>query len=81
MPSSCLLLFLVVFLKDRKIYLLDLCTLISKMSLVCAEESTEKDACTHPGSFGNMCIRCGQRLEEETGVTFGYIHKVFLPLR
>lgn len=46
-----------------------------KEKIVCAEESTEKDACTHPGSFGNMCIRCGQRLEEETGVTFGYIHK------
>ncbi|KAI4335561.1 hypothetical protein L6164_014197 [Bauhinia variegata] len=31
--------------------------------------------CTHPGSFGNMCIRCGERLDVESGVTFGYIHK------
>ncbi|XP_029129573.1 RNA polymerase II C-terminal domain phosphatase-like 4 isoform X1 [Cajanus cajan] len=39
------------------------------------EASTEVDACTHPGSFGNMCIRCGQKLDGEAGVTFGYIHK------
>ncbi|KAG8649099.1 hypothetical protein MANES_08G068000v8 [Manihot esculenta] len=38
--------------------------------------SSSKDACTHPGSFGDMCILCGQMLNEETGgVTFGYIHK------
>ncbi|KAG5103919.1 hypothetical protein JHK82_040889 [Glycine max] len=35
----------------------------------------EVDICTHPGSFGNMCIRCGQKLDGESGVTFGYIHK------
>ncbi|XP_024030539.1 RNA polymerase II C-terminal domain phosphatase-like 4 [Morus notabilis] len=46
-----------------------------KEKKICEEESTKKDACTHPGSFGDMCILCGQRLEEETGVTFGYIHK------
>ncbi|KAG8649098.1 RNA polymerase II C-terminal domain phosphatase-like 4 isoform X7 [Manihot esculenta] len=40
------------------------------------EVSSSKDACTHPGSFGDMCILCGQMLNEETGgVTFGYIHK------
>ncbi|QHO30619.1 RNA polymerase II C-terminal domain phosphatase-like [Arachis hypogaea] len=32
-------------------------------------------ACTHPGSFGNLCILCGQKLEGESGVKFGYIHK------
>ena len=48
------------------------------MALLCVEESAKKDACTHPGSFGDMCILCGQRLEAESGVTFGYIHKVFL---
>ncbi|XP_065877752.1 RNA polymerase II C-terminal domain phosphatase-like 4 [Euphorbia lathyris] len=37
--------------------------------------SSSKVACTHPGSFGDMCILCGQRLVEETGVTFGYIHR------
>ncbi|XLT69384.1 hypothetical protein HN873_025823 [Arachis hypogaea] len=38
------------------------------------EESVE-DVCSHPGSFGDMCIRCGQKLDGESGVTFGYIHK------
>jgi hypothetical protein len=42
-----------------------------------AEASVKKDLCTHPGSFGDMCILCGQRLAEESGVTFGYIHKVY----
>ncbi|KAI4358068.1 hypothetical protein L6164_001972 [Bauhinia variegata] len=39
------------------------------------EASVNVDVCTHPGSFGNMCIRCGERLDVESGVTFGYIHK------
>ncbi|KAL5840003.1 hypothetical protein ACOSQ4_012611 [Xanthoceras sorbifolium] len=39
------------------------------------EMSLQMDICTHPGSFGDMCILCGQRVEEESGVTFGYIHK------
>ncbi|XP_055960524.1 RNA polymerase II C-terminal domain phosphatase-like 4 isoform X3 [Mercurialis annua] len=37
--------------------------------------STSKVACTHPGTFGDMCICCGERLAAETGVTLGYIHK------
>lgn len=51
-----------------------------KLLLTCCylEVSSSKDACTHPGSFGDMCILCGQMLNEETGgVTFGYIHKVY----
>lgn len=43
-----------------------------------AEISLNKDTCTHPGSFGQMCILCGQRVDDESGVTFGYIHKVKL---
>ncbi|GMY35638.1 RNA polymerase II C-terminal domain phosphatase-like 4 [Fagus crenata] len=39
------------------------------------DTSIKKDECTHPGSFGDMCILCGQRLAAESGVTFGYIHK------
>ncbi|KAJ7955625.1 RNA polymerase II C-terminal domain phosphatase-like 4 [Quillaja saponaria] len=39
------------------------------------EAYLKKDFCTHPGSFGDMCILCGQRLEGESGVTLGYIHK------
>ncbi|OMO57594.1 NLI interacting factor [Corchorus capsularis] len=31
--------------------------------------------CKHPASFGQMCILCGESLDEESGVTFGYIHK------
>jgi len=45
---------------------------------VVAEASVKVDICTHPGSFGSMCIRCGQKLDGESGVTFGYIHKVFV---
>ncbi|MCH88267.1 RNA polymerase II C-terminal domain phosphatase-like 4-like, partial [Trifolium medium] len=41
-----------------------------------AESSVVKvDGCTHPGSFGDLCICCGQNLDGESGVTFGYIHK------
>jgi len=43
---------------------------------VVAETSVKVDVCTHPGSFGSMCIRCGQKLDGKSGVTFGYIHKV-----
>ncbi|CAN8301462.1 unnamed protein product [Cochlearia groenlandica] len=39
-----------------------------------SEASSSKVACEHPGSFGNMCFVCGQKLEE-TGVSFRYIHK------
>ncbi|XP_054822636.1 RNA polymerase II C-terminal domain phosphatase-like 4 isoform X2 [Prosopis cineraria] len=39
------------------------------------EETVKEDVCAHPGSFGDMCIRCGQKLDGESGVTFGYIHK------
>lgn len=38
--------------------------------------SSKEEMCSHPGSFGSMCIRCGQMLDGESGVTFGYIHKV-----
>ncbi|XP_022949466.1 RNA polymerase II C-terminal domain phosphatase-like 4 [Cucurbita moschata] len=40
-----------------------------------SEVLSKQQLCSHPGSFGNMCIICGQRLDEESGVTFGYIHK------
>ncbi|XP_057419953.1 RNA polymerase II C-terminal domain phosphatase-like 4 isoform X2 [Lotus japonicus] len=38
-------------------------------------EASVEGECTHPGSFGDMCIRCGQKLDGESGTTFGYIHK------
>ncbi|KAK9942850.1 hypothetical protein M0R45_008496 [Rubus argutus] len=40
-----------------------------------SEVSAVEDMCAHPGSFGDMCFLCGQRLNEQSGVTFGYIHK------
>ncbi|KAK4279747.1 hypothetical protein QN277_011473 [Acacia crassicarpa] len=39
------------------------------------EVTVKDDVCTHPGSFGDMCIRCGQELDGESGKTFGYIHE------
>ncbi|XP_024184859.1 RNA polymerase II C-terminal domain phosphatase-like 4 [Rosa chinensis] len=40
-----------------------------------SEATAIEDMCAHPGSFGDMCFLCGQRLIEQSGVTFGYIHK------
>lgn len=44
-----------------------------------AGSSPKKNMCTHPGIIGGMCIRCGQIIDDESGVSrvaFGYIHKV-----
>ncbi|KAM1358859.1 hypothetical protein ACFX15_045073 [Malus domestica] len=40
-----------------------------------SEASTKEDICTHPGSFGDMCIVCGQPVDDKSSVIFGYIHK------
>ncbi|XP_075077527.1 RNA polymerase II C-terminal domain phosphatase-like 4 isoform X3 [Nicotiana tabacum] len=40
-----------------------------------AGASLALDICSHPGVMGGMCIRCGQKVENESGVAFGYIHK------
>ncbi|XP_013464179.2 RNA polymerase II C-terminal domain phosphatase-like 4 [Medicago truncatula] len=42
-----------------------------------SEGTTEQksDGCMHPGSFGGICIHCGQKVDAESGVSFGYIHK------
>ncbi|PNX94655.1 RNA polymerase II C-terminal domain phosphatase 4-like protein, partial [Trifolium pratense] len=49
---------------------------IVEHKLVVAESSIVKvDGCTHPGTFGKLCISCGEILDGESGVTFGYIHK------
>ncbi|XVF54610.1 hypothetical protein PTKIN_Ptkin05aG0195600 [Pterospermum kingtungense] len=40
------------------------------------KEVSSKDLCTHPGSFKQMCILCGKRLDdEESGIPLSYIHK------
>ncbi|CAH8358778.1 unnamed protein product [Eruca vesicaria subsp. sativa] len=41
-----------------------------------SEASSSKLPCEHPGTFGNMCFVCGQKVEV-TGVSFAYIHKGF----
>lgn len=40
--------------------------------------SVKMNMCTHPGVIGGMCILCGQLVDDESGVSFGYIHKVFV---
>ncbi|CAH2069577.1 unnamed protein product [Thlaspi arvense] len=40
-----------------------------------SEASSSKEPCEHPGSFGNICIVCGQMVEETTGVSLRYINK------
>uniref|UniRef100_A0A1J3CTK8 RNA polymerase II C-terminal domain phosphatase-like n=1 Tax=Noccaea caerulescens TaxID=107243 RepID=A0A1J3CTK8_NOCCA len=41
-----------------------------------SKASSSKLPCEHPGSYGELCFVCGRNLrEEETGVSFGYMHK------
>jgi RNA polymerase II C-terminal domain phosphatase-like 3/4 len=40
-----------------------------------SDTSPKSDVCTHPGVMGGMCIRCGEKVDDQTGVAFGYIHK------
>ncbi|XP_008242970.1 PREDICTED: RNA polymerase II C-terminal domain phosphatase-like 4 isoform X1 [Prunus mume] len=42
-----------------------------------SEASPKTDICTHPGSVKDLCIVCGQRVDEKSGVPLGYIHKDF----
>lgn len=37
--------------------------------------SSDKDVCSHPGVIGGLCIRCGLKMDDESGVAFSYIHK------
>lgn len=39
------------------------------------EASVKDDVCPHPGEIAGMCIRCGQKMDSQSGVPFGYIHK------
>lgn len=66
--------------KKRKIELIE--AAVDPQSSVSRGEPAETsgaslalDVCTHPGVMGGMCIRCGQKVEDESGVAFGYIHK------
>ncbi|KAK6125230.1 hypothetical protein DH2020_041030 [Rehmannia glutinosa] len=40
-----------------------------------SESSPQKNMCPHPGVYAGMCMRCGQEMDDEFGVAFGYIHK------
>ncbi|KAL2511941.1 RNA polymerase II C-terminal domain phosphatase-like 4 [Abeliophyllum distichum] len=40
-----------------------------------SSNSPKKNMCTHPGLIHGMCICCGQIMNDEAGVAFGYIHK------
>lgn len=33
------------------------------------------DVCRHPGSFEGLCIHCGEKMDGDSGLTFGYIQK------
>ncbi|KAL6506068.1 hypothetical protein OROHE_022597, partial [Orobanche hederae] len=37
--------------------------------------SRKKNMCPHPGVYAGMCMKCGQKMDDESGVAFGYIHK------
>ncbi|KAM7484224.1 hypothetical protein LguiA_000233 [Lonicera macranthoides] len=39
------------------------------------DASLKNDMCTHPGIIGGLCILCGQKVDDQSGVAFGYIHK------
>nr|GEW16236.1 RNA polymerase II C-terminal domain phosphatase-like 4 [Tanacetum cinerariifolium] len=39
------------------------------------EASVKKVGCAHPGVIGGMCIKCGEKIDNQSGVAFGYIHK------
>ncbi|KAJ0730373.1 putative protein-serine/threonine phosphatase [Helianthus annuus] len=41
------------------------------------ETSVKVDICIHPGFIGGMCIKCGEKTDDDTqsSVAFGYIHK------
>ncbi|CAN1809623.1 RNA polymerase II C-terminal domain phosphatase-like 4 [Linum perenne] len=51
------------------------CSLIWYSAEASSSSTISKKVCAHRGSFAKMCIDCGQQLEEESGVTFKYIHK------
>ncbi|KAI3744321.1 hypothetical protein L1987_57400 [Smallanthus sonchifolius] len=43
--------------------------------LCCSDVSAKEDICAHPGVIGGMCIKCGEKMDNQSGIAFGYIHK------
>ncbi|KAL8497675.1 hypothetical protein ACS0TY_021128 [Phlomoides rotata] len=39
--------------------------------------SLKEDICPHPADIAGMCVKCGQKRDDVSGVAFGYIHKNF----
>ncbi|XP_073278092.1 RNA polymerase II C-terminal domain phosphatase-like 4 isoform X1 [Primulina huaijiensis] len=37
--------------------------------------SPKTNKCLHPGVYAGMCMKCGIKMDDESGVAFGYIHK------
>lgn len=37
----------------------------------------KKENCTHPGSYGGLCMKCGQRVDDDSAIPLKYIDKVF----
>ncbi|KAK9051102.1 hypothetical protein SSX86_027728 [Deinandra increscens subsp. villosa] len=42
---------------------------------LCFEVPMKKDICTHPGVIKGMCEKCGEKMDDQSGIAFGYIHK------
>ncbi|MCE3052191.1 hypothetical protein HAX54_051779 [Datura stramonium] len=65
--------------KKRKVELVEAVGRSTEFSVSRENQQTRAslplDVCKHPGVMGGMCIRCGQKVEDESGVAFGYIHK------
>lgn len=36
----------------------------------------KEDTCTHPGVIGGMCIKCGEKMDSQSGIPLAYVHKV-----
>ncbi|EYU37264.1 hypothetical protein ABFS82_02G094600 [Erythranthe guttata] len=47
----------------------------SAEQILSAGSSPKKNTCLHPGVYAGMCMKCGQKMDDESGVAFGYIHK------
>ncbi|KAK6151454.1 hypothetical protein DH2020_014089 [Rehmannia glutinosa] len=53
----------------------DLCACAMRVTMCNHGSSLKRNMCPHPGVYAGMCMRCGQEMDDEFGVAFGYIHK------
>ncbi|XP_071739372.1 uncharacterized protein [Rutidosis leptorrhynchoides] len=66
--------------KRQKIEVMESVTEI--IDLTSQDETTQtldvlvnEDTCTHPGVMGGMCIKCGEKMNCESGIPLAYVHK------